>query len=218
MQPCLATQATHVNARTHFQPSNQLSCSHRLPSLTDTFEKSKSGLMTKHSLHTKEKLHNQLPVWAQESITGWKLGWRVCIKYQALLGKPQTWPKSLGKSTGQRAWGLGRLSGWLIFDSLNRQRIQIESADTSLDRQTERASYVPKSAGWVRAGFRRDTLKPAAEMARDEIAGHHCGRCLGFRGECRADCGKSALLQTSWPPWASYSTFEPPWITMRAPS
>lgn len=64
--------------------------SHGLPSFTDTFEKSKSGLMTEHSLHTKEKLHNQPPVRAQESITGWKLGWRISIKCQTLLGKPWT--------------------------------------------------------------------------------------------------------------------------------
>lgn len=86
----LGNPAMHVNPRTHFQSSNHLSHSHRLPSLTDTFEESKSGLMTEHSLHTKEKLHNQPTVRAQESITGWKLGWRVSIKYQTLLGKPRT--------------------------------------------------------------------------------------------------------------------------------
>lgn len=64
----------------------------------------------------KEKLRNRLPVLAQESIRGCKLGWRMNIKYQALLGKAQTRTRSLGKSTGQRAWGWGRLKAdWYLI-------------------------------------------------------------------------------------------------------
>ena len=152
MQPCLATQATHVNARTHFQPSNQLSHSHRLPSLTDTFEKSKPGLMMKQSLHTKGK--------AVQSTTcigsgkHQRLQIRLKNEYQVSspIGKSPDEDKIPWQEHRAESLRLGPPEGWLIFDSLNRQRIQIQSADTlQTDRQTEQAACL--GAGCIRAGF-----------------------------------------------------------------
>lgn len=73
-----------------------------------TSGRSRSGLGTEHSLHTKEERHNQPPVGAQEGVTGWQGGQRLGIKWQTLWGNPG--PSKEPVAGARPGPSLGRLS------------------------------------------------------------------------------------------------------------